>query len=73
MTAPLLALPARPAVRASARPASYLRQALALFEVWRQRLSDRRALAQMDERALRDIGVTRCDALYEARKPFWRN
>jgi uncharacterized protein YjiS (DUF1127 family) len=73
MTTPLLALPAQPAARACARPASYLRRALALFEVWRQRLSDRRALAQMDERSLRDIGVTRCDALYEARKPFWRH
>jgi uncharacterized protein YjiS (DUF1127 family) len=24
-----------------------------------------------DERSLRDVGLTRYDALYEARKPFW--
>jgi uncharacterized protein YjiS (DUF1127 family) len=26
----------------------------------------------LDERSLRDIGLTRYDALREARKPFWR-
>jgi hypothetical protein len=25
----------------------------------------------MDECSLRDVGLTRYDALYEARKPFW--
>jgi len=72
MTAPSMALPAQPAVRECERPASYLRRALALFDIWRQRLRDRRALALMDERSLRDLGLTRHDAFYEARKPFWR-
>ncbi len=39
---------------------------------WRRRLRDRRALAVMSDRSLRDIGLTRYDALYEADKPFWR-
>jgi uncharacterized protein YjiS (DUF1127 family) len=40
--------------------------------MWRQRMRDRRALALMDARSLRDIGLTPYDAFYEARKPFWR-
>ena len=32
----------------------------------------RRALAQLDDRLLQDIGVTRQQALRESRKPFWR-
>jgi uncharacterized protein YjiS (DUF1127 family) len=39
---------------------------------WRRRLRDRRALAAMSDRSLRDIGLTRYDADFEARKPFWR-
>ena len=72
MTAPSMALPAQPAVRECKRPAPHLRRALALFDIWRRRLRDRRALTLMDERSLRDLGLTRYDALYEARKPFWR-
>ena len=32
---------------------------------------DRRALAAMSDRSLRDIGFTRYDAASEASKPFW--
>lgn len=39
----------------------------------RQRRRERRQLAELDDRLLRDIGVERTDALREARKPFWRN
>lgn len=35
---------------------------------WRQR----RILEQFDERMLRDIGISRSQALAETRKPFWR-
>jgi uncharacterized protein YjiS (DUF1127 family) len=35
-------------------------------------LRDRRALAAMSDRSLRDIGLTRYDAAVEADKPFWR-
>ncbi len=36
------------------------------------RYRQRRALAQLDDRLLQDIGVTRRQALLESRKPFWR-
>ena len=39
---------------------------------WRRRLRDRRALAAMSDRSLRDIGLTRYDADWEVSKPFWR-
>jgi len=39
---------------------------------WRRRSRDRRALATMSDRSLRDIGLTRYDAAREASKPFWR-
>jgi uncharacterized protein YjiS (DUF1127 family) len=72
MTARFPALPDQRAVRERERPASYPCRALALLDIWRQRLHDRWELARMDERSLRDLGLTPYDALYEARKPFWR-
>jgi uncharacterized protein YjiS (DUF1127 family) len=39
---------------------------------WRRRSRDRRALAAMSDRSLRDIGLTRYDADWEASKQFWR-
>ena len=39
---------------------------------WRRRSRDRSALVTMSDRSLRDIGITRYDAAYEASKPFWR-
>lgn len=43
-----------------------------LLACWIQRYRQRRALARLDERLLRDIGVTRAEAAAEAAKPFWR-
>jgi len=37
-----------------------------------QRLRQRRALARLDARLLRDIGVTAEQAERESSKPFWR-
>jgi len=39
---------------------------------WRRRRNGRLELARLDERMLRDIGLTRADAEYEMNKPFWR-
>ena len=39
---------------------------------WIQRDRDRRALHNLDDRLLRDIGVTRVELEAEAGKPFWR-
>ena len=39
---------------------------------WRlARQRTRRALAQLDDRMLADVGITREQALREAEKPFW--
>ncbi len=37
-----------------------------------ERVRQRRALARLDQRLLRDVGITRADAARETRKPFWR-
>ena len=39
---------------------------------WRERASARRQLLVMDDHLLKDIGITRHEADYEARRPFWR-
>ena len=53
-----------------------LRQALgrifAALREWRQRSRERAELARLDERMLRDIGITRGDVWHEINKPFWR-
>jgi len=38
----------------------------------RQRIRQRRALARLDTRLLRDIGISAEQARREAAKPFWR-
>ena len=43
-----------------------------LVFAWQDRAQQRRQLATMDDRLLRDIGISRLDALHEANKPFWR-
>jgi uncharacterized protein YjiS (DUF1127 family) len=48
------------------------RRAWHLLSLWRQRVRQRRALAMLDEHDLQDISLTRSDAEWEARKPFWR-
>jgi len=46
---------------------------LATLTEWRHRSRTRGELAKLDERMLRDIGITRVDAWREANKPFWRS
>jgi uncharacterized protein YjiS (DUF1127 family) len=47
------------------RPLAWLRVAFT-------RIRQRRVLATLDDRMLRDIGISRFDALEEANKPCWR-
>jgi uncharacterized protein YjiS (DUF1127 family) len=40
--------------------------------IWLNRRQGRRDLSELDDRLLADVGISREDALWEARKPFWR-
>ena len=50
----------------------FLSAANAALREWRRRKNSRAELARLDERMLRDIGLTQFDAEYEINKPFWR-
>jgi uncharacterized protein YjiS (DUF1127 family) len=43
-----------------------------IFATWRRRAQDRRELANLDHRAIRDIGLSPSEIQFEANKPFWR-
>jgi uncharacterized protein YjiS (DUF1127 family) len=45
---------------------------LMLIARWIERSRQRRALAALDDHVLRDIGITRVEAVGEAEKPFWK-
>ena len=45
---------------------------LATFSEWRRRVRARSRLSELDERMLKDIGITRSDAEFLMNKPFWR-
>ena len=44
----------------------------ATLREWRRRLREREQLGKLDDRMLRDIGLTRADAHFLINKPFWR-
>ncbi|MEQ8695546.1 MAG: DUF1127 domain-containing protein [Bauldia litoralis] len=59
--------------RSGPRPLHFgLEFATDLFLTWLDRYAQRRQLARLDPRMLKDIGVSQTDALQEARKPFWQ-
>jgi uncharacterized protein YjiS (DUF1127 family) len=68
-------LPAVVARRASLRSTLQhaAERALDAFFTWQVRSADRLALQTLDDRMLRDIGLTRVDVEVEANKPFWRS
>jgi uncharacterized protein YjiS (DUF1127 family) len=41
--------------------------------VWLDRIRQRRHLAELDDRLLRDIGVSRSEVHQESSRPFWRD
>lgn len=74
----ILIATARPMFGASAKRGAHtsiaeqvLSAPFAILATWGERLKQRAALAEMDERMLKDIGLSRADALVEADKPFW--
>lgn len=63
-------------VRADASPCPgamwrYCARLLATLAEWQERAEQRAHLARLDERMLKDIGVSAVDAWNESRKPFW--
>jgi uncharacterized protein YjiS (DUF1127 family) len=56
---------------ASPRPRLFRRVALAVA-LWHERTAQRRSLAQMDARSLRDAGISPAAAAYESGKSFWQ-
>jgi uncharacterized protein YjiS (DUF1127 family) len=57
---------------ASTRASSIFSRAVETLRSWRTRARERAELAALDDRVLRDIGLTRSDVYREYRKPFWR-
>jgi len=49
-----------------------LMSASATLQVWYERNRQRRHLARLDDRLLRDIGLDRATVELEVMKPFWR-
>jgi uncharacterized protein YjiS (DUF1127 family) len=47
-------------------------QVTALADTWFQRARQRRQLAELSDRQLADIGISRTEACAEAGKPFWQ-
>jgi len=58
--------------RSRSRSARVLQAAIDLACAWRQRAIERRELAQLGDREIRDLGLSRGDVLTELHKPFWR-
>jgi len=61
----------------SSRPAraghpSLLARTAATLRLWRKRIHEKRALAQLTERDWHDFGASRSDIDAELRRPFWR-
>jgi uncharacterized protein YjiS (DUF1127 family) len=65
-----LSLPTAPrAGRAVPRP----RGLLATLGLWAERHRERRALLELNDHMLKDIGISGADAWQEGSKPFWRS
>lgn len=67
---------ARPAFQArigfAPRRSGFLAAILDRLLEWQERNRSRILLGRLDDRMLRDMGISRADVDYEAAKPFWR-
>ncbi len=60
-------------LKGAARPQTFAAVGtIDLLFLWVERVRQRRALAGLDRRMLRDIGLDPGTAWAESRKPFWR-
>lgn len=53
-------------------PSAALRRAFRWYRLCHARAAQRRHLAELDERMLRDAGITPAQAARECAKPWWR-
>jgi len=58
--------------RISVRCGRWCADSAARVAEWRRRARSRGDLMALGDRELSDLHLTRCDALYEASKPFWK-
>ena len=42
------------------------------LRLWRERQHERSRLAELTDRDLHDVGLSRADIFFEVEKPFWR-
>ena len=61
-----------PHTRARRMKSNVAGRLLATWREWRRRAHGRAELAGLDDRMLKDIGLTRSDAEFLSNKPFWR-
>jgi uncharacterized protein YjiS (DUF1127 family) len=47
-------------------------RSIEILLLWQRRANERHALAQLDDKILRDLGLSRSEVARELRKPFWR-
>lgn len=47
-------------------------RAITVAMAWQRRQHERRHLSELDERLLRDMGLSRADVIIESSKPFWK-
>jgi len=55
-----------------ARGAEIVGNLLTTLLVWLERARERRQLLSLSDGTLQDFGASRCDAVGEGDKPFWR-
>jgi uncharacterized protein YjiS (DUF1127 family) len=58
--------------RQTSRWAGLLKSVALTLGVWRSRYRERHSFPPLDDRELRDLGVSRWDVERELAKPFWR-
>ena len=57
----------------TARGAAAAQSMVRAWRRWRARRRERHVFAHLDERGLRDVGLSRWDVERELRKPFWHD
>jgi len=69
--AQVLPVPGLSGARRNASDGGLANRLLATLRLWVRRHRGRRELRELDDRTLRDIGISRSVADFEGGKPFW--